>query len=892
MPGNNKNPLDLIDAAILAAWDSEDFSVITLLLTRGATIGKNALDLFQTRLRNLRLGPDPAPLSQALQSFLLSLNQLVKSSPGILPLASVVWSAAMKTGWSQNFSRDFISELDPRIWIVEDALSEWAFRTITLMDANSLHALLSDGRFDLLSIRAEDGGSLLHVATSAPGYHCNIRDMFVIATQLLNAGFSPSATNDDGQSPLHVWDWGCWVESDQDSELLENLMRAFVQAEFDIRQTDRWGRNVLHANLDKPRELQAIINVADDEALDGALRGTNKRKGFTPLIEALTSGREEAVVILLQYCRQKRGDRPKDRQADGGTSNLLVEILESKVSVRGLVDSGICVGWNGQCPVEVSPLHGLSWETTAHCVKLLKALYPHSCETRVKERLPLENYLDQCIGNIGDQNKERLLASSSFHEVVLELATLDPAANNDNQLKAPTWEFLTTLLQREQNYQYCSRLLGPTVVYSLTQLGYLHAYEDFTNQSGLAYMILTLEKGKLRPRGRDIRGMDDFRSLSSASIERLVTSTRHWPKFTHSPAAAMLLRAAFLSCDLGILNLMLKKGLDLRCHSPGYPSCFEEIFRWEMGMPKLKHHQSIVQMLLDYAGPSCLNELDTASNAYGPIHLAAAGGSAWVVEELIRRGANPNLRTGPVSASQPALVCHLLDGKFDSARALLHHGADPTARDARGINAALAVARSGCVEFLEELVAAENSGKFPWRIDWQRTCIMPRGRNQTGTISGLSALHLSASFGKIECLKFYLEKLTLGGIDGLSSKGYTPLMNAASAGHEQEADYLCRQGAQIDFQCPFDGQTALHLAVVAGSFDTVHVLLEHGARSLRDHEGMTPWILAHKLGNQTMLKVLPNLSDGTVDSHVTRASVSSRQPALRGQERRQRSLTL
>lgn len=578
IPGSSNEPLSLMDAAIIAACDSKDFSVVSLLLARGATIGEEGFELFKKRLLDEMPGLDPSPLRQPLRSFLLSLNQLVKTSPSVLPLASLVWRVAMNSQSTKSFSQDFLSKLDPRIWVAESDLSKWAIHTITSTDVISLDALLSDGRFDLLSIRTENGDSLLHVATSVPGYHCDLRDRFDISIRLLKAGFSPSATNDVGKSPLHVWNWGCWVKSDEDAELMERLVRAFIEAGFDIGQSDWVGRNVLHDNLKKPRELQAIINVAGGEALDRALlvvsnipnlltpretdmpehevlqrrreepemlRETNKHEGFTPLMEALTSGREEAAMILLRYWLQRRGRNPKDQQQDDGTSKLLVEMSESEESVRALVDSGMCVRWNAQCLVEPSPLHQLSWEATTHCVKLLKALYPHSCETRVKEWLPLENYLNRCLRRGSDQDRKWLLTTSTFPTVVLELATLGLPANNDNRLKAPTWEFFTTLLAQKKIPPGWFRPLSSAAVIHMVKLGYLDAYEGFTNRSGLTHMVLRLgEWRSMLPDSHTYSMSNGLWPLMSESIQHLVTSTRHWPKFNHSPAAAVLLRAA------------------------------------------------------------------------------------------------------------------------------------------------------------------------------------------------------------------------------------------------------------------------------------------------------------------------------------------------------------
>ncbi|KAK4145165.1 ankyrin repeat-containing domain protein [Dichotomopilus funicola] len=227
-------------------------------------------------------------------------------------------------------------------------------------------------------------------------------------------------------------------------------------------------------------------------------------------------------------------------------------------------------------------------------------------------------------------------------------------------------------------------------------------------------------------------------------------------------------------------------------------------------------------MLLHHAGSSRLNDLNPANRQTGLIHEAASGNSVWVVEELVRRGADPNLRSGPAVGSLPALVYHILQRHLDTAKALLHNGADPTEQNPTGMDCVLAASRSGCSSFLEELARAD--GEYSWRIDSRRTCTFPRDRVRphASSISGLGALHLGAYLGHVDCLRFYLDRQlpVLEEIDCLTSDGHTPLLAAAVAGRVREVDYLCRKGVQIDFQYPTTGKTASHLAA-----------LEHAVRS-------------------------------------------------------------
>jgi hypothetical protein len=78
---------------------------------------------------------------------------------------------------------------------------------------------------------------------------------------------------------------------------------------------------------------------------------------------------------------------------------------------------------------------------------------------------------------------------------------------------------------------------------------------------------------------------------------------------------------------------------------------------------------------LDHVNPTLLNNLAFASQRLGLIHQSAAGDSAWVMNELIRREADPNLQTGPAAGSKRGMVYHIRQRRFDGAKALLYSGA-------------------------------------------------------------------------------------------------------------------------------------------------------------------------------------------------------------------------
>lgn len=842
----------LLAAAFVTAMELLDFTCISLLLPLVAAITDAELKFFKhvldTEVNDRFFGEDGASFNKALQAFLMRLNQLSKTSPGVLPLACMMWKFAVE--WNPNIAR-LTSLLDTRIWLAEDSLPIWAISVIRSADMESLESLLSDPRVNHSTMRTENGGSLLHAALGIEGDVVAVEDLLATATRLLEAGFSPSAVNDVGKTPLHVWSWQDSKDVNFEPEVLENLVRAFVRAGVDINMQDHRGQNVLHTAIraDSDRQLKAILNVVDKETLDAALRTTNL-EGCTPLMEALRSGQESSAVVILEYCALDAEQPGLDR------------------STRVLLDSGMCVSGNER----IDPLHNLTPWPSLFCVRWLKALYPQNCGTRIDGWLPLDKYLSQCL-------VFQSWMPCSFDGIVRELASFDVGENN-NSVKALTWDhFTTTVLRESRAGQKHNRAELVDKVLSamrcLVESGYLEAYEVVNNESGLAPMLAAFAPDEWR-------SMDDLWPLSGESIATVVERTEHWSMFESSPTAASLLRAAFESCDTRVIDSALDKGMDLY-QTRGARSCLAEVCRCDIREDD-DQKKAMFRKLLDHARSDRLNDLDVASGQLGLIHHAAAGGSAWVVEELARRGADPDLRTGPASASRPALVCHLLQRQLGSALTLLHKGADPTKRDAMGIDSALAAAYSGYSGFLDALAEAEETSSL--RIDWQQKCSVTR-HDGRGAVSSLNALHLSARSGAVNCLRFYLDRGPLLGIDGVSSEGYTPLMYASWNGHLQAVEYLCQKGARVDFQSPVDGVTALHLAVGGERLEATRLLLHYGAKSQTDHAGRTPLVLAYQVGDQRLIEAFQD-SDSALGHSVTATSESSQNTASVQKQQQQR----
>ncbi|KAJ4768235.1 ankyrin repeat family protein [Rhynchospora pubera] len=135
--------------------------------------------------------------------------------------------------------------------------------------------------------------------------------------------------------------------------------------------------------------------------------------------------------------------------------------------------------------------------------------------------------------------------------------------------------------------------------------------------------------------------------------------------------------------------------------------------------------------------------------------------------------------------------------------------------DQRKVKELLEAASSGDLRLLKEVVKELGEGKeIPDRIE------------EIKDATGLTALHLSAFFGRTEICQYLVEDLGFP-VDFLSPIGDTPLSHAAIRGHVATSRYLISQGAN-PVASNTDGSTPLHHAARFGQDKLVKYLLSIG----------------------------------------------------------------
>jgi ankyrin repeat protein len=192
--------------------------------------------------------------------------------------------------------------------------------------------------------------------------------------------------------------------------------------------------------------------------------------------------------------------------------------------------------------------------------------------------------------------------------------------------------------------------------------------------------------------------------------------------------------------------------------------------------PKLKKMQNCSSM------GKC-EKVGNAPDKYGrtPLHYAAYCGDISAVVRLLRRGANPNAQD---EIGQTPL--HVAS-RFDIAKLLLKHGADPNIR-------------------------TKHDGRTP--------------------------LHYVAAEGRLAVVGLLLKYGAY--LDVRDSYGKTPLYLAVQNRHADVTHYLLKKGANPNVRDE-RGETPLHIATYNGEVVIAKLLLRYGADpNARDEKGRTP----------------------------------------------------
>jgi len=174
------------------------------------------------------------------------------------------------------------------------------------------------------------------------------------------------------------------------------------------------------------------------------------------------------------------------------------------------------------------------------------------------------------------------------------------------------------------------------------------------------------------------------------------------------------------------------------------------------------------------------------------------------------------------------VVVAVANDRASEVKALLARGVDPNTVDPNGDPLLYVAARAGYVATVDVLLAANAS------VD---------ARSRFGDTPLMGA----ALAGNLEIAR----KLRARGA-ALDYKGWTPLIYAATGGHDALAAYLLDQGANVNAESA-NGTTALMMAVREGKGTTVDLLVKRGADVNHRNENNVSALDWAKRGNEAAM---------------------------------------
>ena len=188
-----------------------------------------------------------------------------------------------------------------------------------------------------------------------------------------------------------------------------------------------------------------------------------------------------------------------------------------------------------------------------------------------------------------------------------------------------------------------------------------------------------------------------------------------------------------------------------------------------------------------------------------PLAIAAAVGSYEVTKVLLDNGADAtDIQAGPLNQA-------VLGGNIDVIDLLLDRGANVNMR-------------AGLNEYTP-LVTAANQAGDRWRVV---EFLLTRGANPNRAArNGLTPLYVAAQHGNLTTMRTLISHGA--DVNSKTTRGNTPLINAADEGQCSAVKLLLQNGAEIDWKNS-KGMTALDHARQKRFWDVIDVLVNAGAK--------------------------------------------------------------
>ena len=187
-----------------------------------------------------------------------------------------------------------------------------------------------------------------------------------------------------------------------------------------------------------------------------------------------------------------------------------------------------------------------------------------------------------------------------------------------------------------------------------------------------------------------------------------------------------------------------------------------------------------------------------------PLGISASIGNYSVTETLLNHGADAtDIQSGPLNQA-------VIGGNTDVVDLLISRGAN--------INM-----RAGENDYTP-LVTAANQPNDDWRMVGH---LISKGADPNRAArNGLTPLYVAAQHGNLIVMEFLID--SGADVNSKTTRGNTPLINAADEGQSRAVEYLLERGAEINWRNS-KGMSALDHAVKGGYFGVANILREAGA---------------------------------------------------------------
>ena len=207
-----------------------------------------------------------------------------------------------------------------------------------------------------------------------------------------------------------------------------------------------------------------------------------------------------------------------------------------------------------------------------------------------------------------------------------------------------------------------------------------------------------------------------------------------------------------------------------------------------------------------------------------------------------------------------ALMLACKNGNAESAEELLKYGADPELKEndtsPDGFSAIMHAALYGHDKCIAVVLRYAKQRLEDGELSRTSTKLKESGPVRAVNKNGDTALHLASLFGQRKVVQLLLRERA--DVNALNKKGESALHSASKSGHAQVVCALLTGGAEVDQQDGKYGYTALHYCCTTnGGKDVADALMEVGAKvDLVGKDKNTPLHLACMSGNHRIVDAL------------------------------------